>query len=580
MDIGIPDESIVRLGSKSSERTKKLGLAEQSASRKGPRLPWGFIYEMKDELKDLEQKLRKTLARFQGDITYDHLMQYLEFSDDASYYDAFSLPEQEDRMQRVGKGGKKIGKHFLMNRWVYGQDAGIFQHEVVEEHSNIWKMPLRSRKELLEVWTKNIHREHLEEIVPLFQAFNRIQREIDDSIYQTKNSEIFKTKRIIACTTTAAAKYTKALEAAKAGIILVEEAGEILESHVLTAMTKNTKQLVLIGDHKQLRPKVNNYSLTVEKGDGFDLNRSMFERLVLEGYPHTTLSKQHRMCPEISRLIRHLTYPDLLDAEKTLGRPKLRGFQSKVMFVNHEQPELDLGGVSEARDPTMKASKQNPFEVEMVLKCIRYLGQQGYGTDKIVILVPYLGQLHLLREKLSKNNDPVLNDLDSHDLVRAGLITPASANMKKRQILISTIGRSCEASMIQCVLTRIDNYQGEERDIVIASLTRSNDRGDVGFMAAPERLNVLLSRARNALIVIGNFKTFRESRKAKVSWQPLFDLLNESGHVYDGFPVKCERHPDRMATLQEPGEFDTECPDGGCADPWYGKLSSSQSKIC
>ncbi|KAK5048890.1 hypothetical protein LTR84_005310 [Exophiala bonariae] len=516
MDIGIPDESIVRLGSKSSERTKKLGLAEQSAHRRGPRLPWAFIYELKDELKDLEQKLRRTLARYQQDVTYDHLMQYLEFSDDASCYDAFLLPEQEDRMQRVGKGGQKAGKYYLINRWVYGQNAGIFQHEVEEQHSNIWKMPLQSRTELLKGWTRNIHREHLEEIVPLFQAFNRIQREIDDSIYQTKNSDIFTTKRIIACTTTAAAKYTQALEAAKAGIILVEEAGEILESHVLTAMTKNTKQLVLIGDHKQLRPKVNNYNLTVEKGDGFDLNRSMFERLVLQGYPHTTLSKQHRMCPEISRLIRRLTYPDLLDAEKTLNRPKLRGFQSNVMFVNHERPELDLSGVSEARDPTMKASKQNPFEIEMVLKCIRYLGQQGYGTDKIVVLVPYLGQLHLLRRELSKNNDPVLNDLDSHDLVRAGLITPASANMKKRQILISTI----------------DNYQGEERDIVISSLTRSNDRGDVGFMAAPERLNVLLSRARNALIVIGNFKTFRESRKAKVSWQPLFDLLNEKWRSY------------------------------------------------
>jgi hypothetical protein len=129
------------------------------------------------------------------------------------------------------------------------------------------------------------------------------------------------------------------------------------------------------------------------------------------------------------------------------------------------------------------------------------------------------------------------------------------------------------------VLTKIDNYQGEERDIVISSLTRSNGRGDVGFMAAPERLNVLLSRARNGLIVIGNFGTFLGSRKAKVSWQPLFDLLNKSGHVYDGFPIKCERHPNRMVILKEPEEFDTECPDGGCADPWYGILSSSHSKF-
>src|SRR5947207_6157264 len=153
-----------------------------------------------------------------------------------------------------------------------------------------------------------------------------MESELDEYFYHRKNSEILKRKRIIGCTTTAAAKYVRALQAAKPGVILVEEAGEILESHVLTAMTEVTKQLVLIGDHKQLRPKVNNYNLTVEKGAGFDLNRSMFERLVVRGFPHTTLSKQHRMCPEISRLIRHLTYPDLLDAEKTQNRPKLRGF--------------------------------------------------------------------------------------------------------------------------------------------------------------------------------------------------------------------------------------------------------------
>ena len=115
----------------------------------------------------------------------------------------------------------------------------------------------------------------------------------------------------------------------------------------------------------------------------------------------------------------------------------------------------------------------------------------------------------------------------------------------------------------------LDNYQGEESDIVVATLTRSNKAGDVGFMAAPERLNVLLSRARNALIMIGNANTFLGSRKGKATWRPLFDLLREGGHIYDGFPVKCERHPSRKSTIRSPEEFDTECPEGGCSDPWY-----------
>lgn len=68
-------------------------------------------------------------------------------------------------------------------------------------------------------------------------------------------------------------------------------------------------------------------------------------------------------------------------------------------------------------------------------------------------------------------------------------------------------------------LTCLDNYQGEESDIVVASLSRSNDHHDIGFMSSPQRLNVLLSRARNALILIGNATTFLDARKGKELWR-------------------------------------------------------------
>lgn len=86
-------------------------------------------------------------------------------------------------------------------------------------------------------------------------------------------------------------------------------------------------------------------------------------------------------------------------------------------------------------------------------------------------------------------------------------------------------------------------------------------------MAAPERLNVLLSRARNGLIMIGNPGTFLEARKGKETWKHLFDLLKRDGHIYDGFPVKCERHPDRKSVLRDIIDFESECPDGGCKEP-------------
>jgi hypothetical protein len=91
-------------------------------------------------------------------------------------------------------------------------------------------------------------------------------------------------------------------------------------------------------------------------------------------------------------------------------------------------------------------------------------------------------------------------------------------------------------------------------------------------MAAPERLNVLITRARNCLVLIGNMETFMASKKGRSTWHPFFELMKEGGHLYDGLPVKCERHPDRTALLREPIDFDKSCPDGGCSQIWYVDL--------
>lgn len=113
-----------------------------------------------------------------------------------------------------------------------------------------------------------------------------------------------------------------------------------------------------------------------------------------------------------------------------------------------------------------------------------------------------------------------------------------------------------------------DNYQGEECDIVIATLTRSNDANNIGFMSQPERLNVLLSRARNGLILIGNSETFAHSKTGGQLWTKLFGMLKDGGHVYDGFPIRCQRHPEQTAVIMTKEAFDEYSPDGGCKEPW------------
>ncbi|KAH0582673.1 hypothetical protein H2248_010593 [Termitomyces sp. 'cryptogamus'] len=193
----------------------------------------------------------------------------------------------------------------------------------------------------------------------------------------------------------------------------------------------------------------------------------------------------------------------------------------------------------------------------MVIKILKYLAQQVYGTAAVVILTPYLGQLQQLRQALRKsNNDPVLNDLDSFDLVKAGLVPAATAAVGKRQIRLATIG--------------------EESDVVIVSLTRSNANNDIGFMFSPERLNVLLSRARHALIMIDNVRTFEKSKKGGNLWTHLFKQLKDGKHIYEGMPVRCEQHHNRTAILSRPEDFELHCPDGGCMEPCRTMLKCGQ----
>lgn len=103
---------------------------------------------------------------------------------------------------------------------------------------------------------------------------------------------------------------------------------------------------------------------------------------------------------------------------------------------------------------------------------------------------------------------------------------------------------------------------------MIASLTRSNASGDIGFLYARERLVVLMSRARNGIVLFGNMSTFLKSKKGGPMWTEFFTALKDKGYLFDGVPVHCERHPERSFLLKRPEDFDLNCPDGGCAEPW------------
>ena len=440
MGLGISEADIVRLGSvkKATPRTQPLGITKAAFSVKLTRDQCQMLNTAKIEAIDEGDRLEQSFSDFeQASFSKDDILEHLEFKPGVSFYDAFQVPNEQGGITKLGKKGKAVDRFYLLDRWWRGKDAGIFKKKA-STFPEVWEIKSPERIKAQRLWETEMLSERLDAIKRSGIGYNDAVDRID-SIYMEKDITIMRSRRIIACTTTAAAKYVQKLKSVHPGVLLVEEAGEILESHILTALSPDTKQLILIGDHKQLRPKVH-YDLSVEKADGYDLNRSLFERLISRGYPYCVLNQQHRMRPELAEFVKELNYPDLVDAPSTKKRPDIQGLQDNIIFLSHSQNEIDTKDIPDWKDTTAISSKKNPFEAKLALKCVRYLGQQDYKTDNIVVLTPYLGQLRLLMDELSKDNDPVLSDLDSHDLVRAGLMPAATAQVAKPRIRISTIG--------------------------------------------------------------------------------------------------------------------------------------------
>ncbi len=115
-------------------------------------------------------------------------------------------------------------------------------------------------------------------------------------------------------------------------------------------------------------------------------------------------------------------------------------------------------------------------------------------------------------------------------------------------------------------ISTIDNFQGEEADIVVLSLVRNNDKGSIGFMKEPERVNVMLSRARCGLIALGSKRCLKscESVKGRILWTKFFQLMQcDWRAVLPGLPVQCKHHHKTKRFLKNAKDFDRAA-NGGC----------------
>uniref|UniRef100_A0A3Q3W7K3 RZ-type domain-containing protein n=1 Tax=Mola mola TaxID=94237 RepID=A0A3Q3W7K3_MOLML len=384
-----------------------------------------------------------------------------------------------------------------------------------EQGKDEWEMQQKQKKKIKKKIGKELRKttamtEEEEEVVFDIWSLSLPERW---SLYRRGNLiNAYTVSQVIGMTTTGAAKYRKVLQEVKPVVVIIEEAAEVLEAHAITTLSQACQHLILIGDHQQLRPSATVYDLA----KNFNLEMSMFERLVKMGLPYVRLNYQHRMRPEIARLLTPHIYSELENHPSVLDYENIKGLKTNLFFVEHNHPEENI------KDGK---SHQNKHEAMFVVALCRYFLLQDYKPENITILTTYTGQLHCL-----------------HNLMPASQFTGVKVHV-------------------------VDKYQGEENDIVLLSLVRSNPQSKVGFLNIPNRVCVALSRAKKGLYCIGNSAMLSQVKL----WSNLFYTLREKDQIGKALTLCCQNHPNREVKVSR-GEDFQQAPEGGCTQPCEFRL--------
>ncbi|XP_060863746.1 NFX1-type zinc finger-containing protein 1-like [Metopolophium dirhodum] len=371
--------------------------------------------------------------------------------------------------------------------------------------ADLFKLKLRDRWLLYLHWvdiTKNMFDPKIQSLEKNYYNQHKQYSELKE----LENIEILRNKHVVAMTTTGASKHRVLLEGLQSPIVVIEEAAEVLEAHIIASLTRHCQHLILIGDHKQLRPSTAVYKLAKE----FHFDISLFERMVNSDVPYYALNEQHRMRPEVSSLITPVIYPNLLNHSSVLNRPHIRGVTKDIFFINHTNFETEVEEIT---------SKSNDHEASFLIMFARHLILQDYRPDQVTILTTYSGQMFKLRS-----------------------LQKQYSNLDGMKIQV------------------VDNYQGEESDIILLSLVRSNENGNVGFLKTENRICVALSRARDGLYIMGNMENLYNSGNL---WKEIKQKLVDQDAYGNELTLKCEVHRDTMTKVSKCEDF-KPISEGGC----------------
>lgn len=393
-------------------------------------------------------------------------------------------------------------------------------------HDDLYQIPVQLRGGVYQILQSKLREASVAKFREiLHQAVSHAKQQKVNRWISDLNILDKKAINIIGCTTTGLTKYRGFLAATGARVLLIEEAAETREPNVTSALFPSLDQLILVGDHQQLPPQCDIARLG---GEPFNLNVSLFERLVRNRLPYTMLNRQRRMAPEL-RFIVQKYYPDLRDhplVEDNANRPPIPGMGSRrSWFFTHEWPE----------NTDADNSKFNHREAQMIVAFMKYLVQNGVKPAEITVLTYYRGQ----RKRILQ-------------LLRRELVSLGTGHFN---------------------VATVDSYQGEENEIVLLSLVRSPasqfDIKRVGFVESLNRATVAISRARRGFFMFGNKDNlFQSTIQSFDTWAPVWNGFAEQQRVAmgKGLPLVCQNHNDEQGTnevwMKSPENFDGNA--GGC----------------
>ena len=271
---------------------------------------------------------------------------------------------------------------------------------------------------------------------------------------------------VVLCTCTAAGGNLFAK--AKFPLVLMDEVAQATEPSVLVPLVHGCRQLVLLGDHKQLRPTV-----VSDRASEGGLKFSLFERLIKCGVPPTMLATQYRMHASLCAFASAEFYGGRLSTGVAAeARPQLRGFRwprPDVSIALVPSRSMEDGGAS-------SSSKRNAGEAQQLCDILRDVLAAGeLQPADVGVVTPYKAQVATIRQLLGDR------------LKHLG-------------------GRAVEVGSV-------DGFQGREKELILFSAVRANRGGSLGFVSDARRLNVLLTRARRGMVVVADPPTLVHSRR-------------------------------------------------------------------